>query len=90
MVIAFTPHAWEDLNYWISYDRTKVDKINELLRSIIQHPFKGLGSPEPLKHELQGYWSRRIDSEHRLVYRVSGTPDKDQTILVIQCRFHYH
>lgn len=88
MVIAFTPHAWEDFNYWIDHDQSRVDKINDLLRSITQNPFKGLGSPEPLRHELKGYWSRRIDAEHRLVYRVSGSPGKNQTILIIQCRFH--
>jgi len=90
MNIEFTAHAWEDFNYWIAHDKLKVEKINELIRSIRQTPFKGLGSPEPLRHELQGFWSRRIDNEHRLVYRVIGTKAQDQKVQIIQCRFHYH
>jgi len=89
MNVEFTAHAWEDFNYWLQFDTTKVDKINELIRSIRQNPFKGIGSPEPLRHELQGFWSRRIDYEHRLVYRVVGIKGKDYKIQIIQCRFHY-
>ncbi len=89
MNIEFTPHAWEDFNYWIAHDKTKVEKINELIRSIRQNPFKGIGSPEPLRHELQGFWSRKIDYEHRLVYRVVGMKEQDHKIQIIQCRFHY-
>ncbi len=89
MNIEFTPAAWEDLNYWIQFDKTKVEKINELIRSIKQNPFKGIGSPEPLRHELKGFWSRRIDYEHRLVYRVIGAQEKDHKIQIIQCRYHY-
>ncbi len=89
MNIEFTTAAWEELNYWIKFDKAKVEKINELIRSIRQNPFKGIGSPEPLRHELQGFWSRRIDYEHRLVYRVVGIPGKEYKIQIIQCRFHY-
>jgi toxin YoeB len=89
MKIVFTPHAWEDFNYWIKFDPSKVTKINELNRSIRQSPFKGLGSPEPLRHELKGWWSRRIDGEHRLVYRVIGNTQQEQKIEIIQCRYHY-
>ena len=89
MNVEFTPAAWEDFNFWIEFDKAKVEKINELIRSIRQNPFRGIGSPEPLRHELQGFWSRRIDYEHRLVYRVIGTVGKDHKIQIIQCRFHY-
>jgi toxin YoeB len=89
MNIEFTTDAWEDFNYWLAYDKIKVEKINELIRAIRQNPFKGLGSPEPLRHELQGFWSRRIDAEHRLVYRVVGIKGQDQKIQIIQCRYHY-
>ncbi|MFZ1675919.1 MAG: Txe/YoeB family addiction module toxin [Saprospiraceae bacterium] len=89
MNIEFTPDAWDDFNFWIGYDKAKVEKINELIRSIKQNPFKGLGSPEPLRHELKGFWSRRIDSENRLVYRVVGIKD-EQKIQIVQCRYHYN
>jgi len=89
MNIEFTPHAWEEFNYWLKFDPTKVIKINELIRSIRQNPFKGLGSPEPLRHELKGWWSRRIDGEHRLVYRIIQTQSNEQKIEIIQCRYHY-
>ena len=89
MNVQFTAHAWEDYNYWLQFDTTKVDKINELIRSIRQNPFKGIGSPEPLRHDLQGFWSRRISGEHRLVYKVEGKKGEDQKCSVIQCRFHY-
>ena len=65
------------------------DKIKELIKSIKQNPFRGIGKPEPLKHGLKGYWSRRITGEHRLVYRVSGKKGVDQKCTIIQCRFHY-
>ena len=89
MNIEFTPKGWEDFNYWVQYDATKVEKINDLIRSIKQNPFKGLGNPEPLRHQLKGFWSRRIDSEHRLVYRVIGIKE-EQKIQIVQCRYHYN
>jgi toxin YoeB len=89
MIIEFTSHAWEDLEYWIDSDPSTVSKIKELLNSIRQSPFGGIGKPEPLRHQLKGFWSRRITGEHRLVYKVSGTKGKDQKCSVIQCRFHY-
>jgi toxin YoeB len=89
MDIKFTNNAWEDFEYWIETDTSIVVKIKELLVSIRQTPFKGLGKPEPLKHGLKGYWSRRITQEHRLVYKVSGKKGVDQTCFIIQCRFHY-
>ena len=89
MNLEFTDSGWEDFNYWIQYDPDIVEKINELLRSIKQNPFKGLGKPEPLKQNLRGYWSRRITDEHRLVYKVYGQKGEDQRCCIIQCRFHY-
>lgn len=89
MDIVFTPHGWEDFEYWMENDLDAVEKIRELLKSIKQSPFKGPGKPEPLKHALQGFWSRRITGEHRLVYQVSGTKGQDQKCTIIQCRFHY-
>jgi toxin YoeB len=76
--------SWEDSLYWQRHDKKILKKINELLKDINRDPFKGTGSPEPLKHDLSGYWSRRITLEHRLVYRV-----ENGLIKVIQCRYHY-
>jgi toxin YoeB len=89
MTINFTTHGWEDFSYWIETDNDTAIKIKELIKSIKQNPFKGIGKPEPLKHGLKGYWSRRITGEHRLVYKVSGKRDVDQKCTIIQCRFHY-
>jgi toxin YoeB len=89
MDISFTPNAWEDLEYWISSDPDTLTKIKDLINSIRQDPFRGLGKPEPLKYDLKGYWSRRITGEHRIVYKVNGTKGVDQKCQIIQCRFHY-
>ena len=89
MIIEFTQHAWEDLSYWIENDPGTVKKIKEILKSITQTPFQGIGKPEPLKHSLKGFWSRRITSEHRIVYRISGKKGVDQKVSIVQCRFHY-
>lgn len=89
MLIEFTKNAWEDFEYWIEIDKEIIVKIKELIKSIKENPFKGLGKPEPLKHGLKGYWSRRITHEHRLVYKVSGKKGVDQKCSIIQCRFHY-
>ena len=89
MDIVFTPNAWEELGYWITMDLDAVKRIKELIKSIQQDPFKGLGKPEPLKYDLKGYWSRRITDEHRLVYKVSVSKGVDQKCIIIQCRFHY-
>lgn len=84
MTIQFTRSAMKDLEYWQKHSPDKVHKIKSLLANIIETPFTGLGKPEPLLLDLSGYWSRRIDKEHRLVYQVS-----DSGILVISCRYHY-
>lgn len=89
MRIEFTGHAWEDFEYWLETDPAVVEKIKDLLKEIRKTPLQGLGKPEPLKFQLQGYWSRRITAEHRLVYRVDGKKGSDQRCFVIQCRFHY-
>jgi len=89
MDVSFTTNAWEDLEYWIDNDPDTVTRIKNLIKSIRQDPFRGLGKPEPLRYDLKGYWSRRITSEHRIVYKVSGTKGVDQICLIIQCRFHY-
>jgi toxin YoeB len=89
MDISFTPNGWEDLEYWIDNDPDTVTRIKVLIKSIRQDPFRGLGKPEPLRYDLKGYWSRRITSEHRIVYKVSGNKGVDQKCVILQCRFHY-
>ncbi len=84
MKIIFTKNSWEDYILWQSEDKKMLRKINELIKDIQRTPFEGKGKPEPLKYDLAGFWSRRIDREHRLVYQVSKNE-----ILVYSCRFHY-
>ena len=82
--ITFSENAWDDYLYWQKVDKKIVKKINKLIKEIQRTPFEGLGRPEKLRYDLAGYWSRRIDQEHRLVYQI----DNNQ-ILVYSCRFHY-
>ena len=89
MNIEFTKHGWEDFEYWVDTDVEIVKKIKDLVKSINETPFKGLGKPEPLKYGLKGFWSRIITQEHRLVYKVTGKKRADQKCSIIQCRFHY-
>ena len=84
MNITFSKNAWEDYTSWLTEDKKMLKKINDLIKDIQRTPFEGRGKPEPLKYELSGYWSRRIDREHRLVYQVSGSE-----ILVYSCKYHY-
>jgi toxin YoeB len=84
MIISWAEKAWEDYLYWQSIDRKTLKRINTLLQEISRQPFEGIGDPEPLKHQWSGYWSRRIDREHRLVYKVAA-----ENIIVVQCRYHY-
>lgn len=88
MQIASTDNAWDDYLYWQKNDPDTLQKINDLIKEIKREPFKGIGKPEPLKGNLAGYWSRRISGEHRIVYRISGTRP-NQTLTIIQARFHY-
>ncbi|MBK9161842.1 MAG: Txe/YoeB family addiction module toxin [Nitrosomonadales bacterium] len=76
--------AWEDYLWWHKTNGKILQRINRLIESIQETPFNGLGKPEPLKHELSGYWSRRITNEHRLVYKIA-----DEVIVIVQCRYHY-
>ncbi len=89
MNIEFTAHGWDDFTFWLENDPDLALKIKQLLKAIRRDPFKGEGKPEPLKHGLKGFWSRRINGEHRLVYKVLGRKGVDQKCIVIQCRFHY-
>jgi toxin YoeB len=82
--LEFDPNAFEDLAWWIGNDRKTALRIVELIRDVGRDPFRGIGKPEPLKHELKGLWSRRIDQQHRLVYEVH--PEK---IRILACRYHY-
>ncbi len=84
MNLLFTEEAWDDYLYWQITDKQILRKINQLIKEIKRIPFTGTGKPEPLKHSLQGCWSRRINNEHRLVYEVETL-----AIKIIACRFHY-
>ena len=80
----FVEESWEDYLYWQSVDKKILTRINDLLKDISRHSFSGIGKPEPLKFKYKGFWSRRINDEHRLIYQVS-----EGEILVAKCRFHY-
>ena len=82
--LEFDSSGFEDLAWWVEKDRKKALKIIKLIKEIQKNPFDGLGKPEPLKHDLSGCWSRRIDREHRLVYLVS-----EEKIRILACRYHY-
>jgi len=82
--LSFRDRGFEDYLYWQTQDRKTLKRINMLIRDIDRNGHDGIGKPEPLKHNYQGWWSRRIDDEHRLVYRI-----KDEEILIASCRFHY-
>jgi toxin YoeB len=88
MKIAWASEAWADYVHWQQNDSRIHQRINELISNIDHTPFKGIGKPEPLKHDLAGWWSRRITGEHRLVYRVTGK-GKDRRLEVLSCRYHY-
>jgi toxin YoeB len=84
MKLVFSDVAWEDYLYWQQQDRKMVERINKLIKETQREPFVGIGKPEPLKHALAGYWSRRITDEHRMVYRMDG-----DAMLLAQLRYHY-
>jgi len=82
--LIFSEHAWEDYLYWQRTDRKLLQRLNTLIREIQRAPFEGIGKPEPLKHGLSGYWSRRINDEHRMVYKVEAG-----SLFLAQLRYHY-
>jgi len=84
MTLTFIEESWEDYLYWQKQDKRILKRINLLIKDISRNPFDGIGKPEPLKHQYQGLWSRRIDAEHRLVYKVEG-----DSVIVVKCRYHY-
>ncbi|WP_191060644.1 Txe/YoeB family addiction module toxin [Geminicoccus harenae] len=88
MKLVWAAHAWEDYLYWQSTDRKILKRLNRLIEDTMRNPFGGIGDPEPLKNEWQGFWSKRIDGEHRLVYRMTGK-GPTQALEIAQCRFHY-
>jgi toxin YoeB len=88
MRIVWTRNAWDDYLYWQRTDQKVLRAINDLIKDVERDPFRGIGKPEPLKHALQGFWSRRITHGDRLVYRVTGK-GAGQQIEIIQCRYHY-
>lgn len=84
MEIVWQKNAWEDYLYWQKNDKQKLKKINELIKDCQRNKFEGIGKPEPLKENLAGLWSRRIDNEHRFVYKI-----EENRLYIIQCRYHY-
>ncbi len=83
-LLVWTRVAWEDYRYWQGQDRKKLKRINKLISDTMRHPFEGIGRPEPLKENLAGFWSRRIDDTNRLVYVVD-----ENRLTIISCRYHY-
>ena len=88
MKIVFSDEGWEDYQHWVGNDPKTLARLNLLIEECRRNPFKGTGKPEPLRESLKGWWSRRINGEDRLVYRVEGKGD-DQRLEIIQCRQHY-
>lgn len=84
MQLIFSDAAWEDYLFWQAQDRKMVARINKLIQDAQRHPFEGIGKPEPLRHGLAGYWSRRITDEHRMVYKPTR-----EALLIAQLRYHY-
>ena len=84
MIISWAEKGWKDYLYWQVNNKKTLHRINLLIKEIKRCPFSGIGDPEPLRHKWSGYWSRRIDREHRLVYKYN-----EETIIIVQCRYHY-
>lgn len=84
MKLVFVDESWGDYLYWQKTDKKMLSRINSLIKDIARNPFDGIGKPEHLKYKYSGFWSRRIDAEHRLIYQV-----KEDEILIAKCRFHY-
>ena len=88
MILIFSTRGWSEYLEYQKDDQRLLERLNGLITECMRHPFKGTGKPEPLKDNMRSWWSRRIDREHRLVYRVSGSEDA-QALEIAQCRFHY-
>ena len=84
MILVFVEESWEDYLYWQATDKQLLARINQLIKDISRDPFKGIGIPELLRYKYKGFWSRRIDNEHRLIYKIEGNQ-----LLIAKCRFHY-
>lgn len=84
MKLCFVDESWEDYLYWQKTDKKILGRINKLIKEITRTPYDGIGKPEPLKHKYRGFWSRRIDGEHRLIYKIT-----ENEIWIVKCRFHY-
>jgi toxin YoeB len=84
MKLIFVEESWEDYLYWQQADKIMLKRINELLKDISRNPYSGIGKPEALKYKYKGFWSRRINDQHRLIYQI-----KEDEILIAKCRFHY-
>jgi len=84
MKLIFSENAWEDYLYWQKTDKKILKRINKLIKDVQGNKYEGIGKPEPLKHNLSGFWSRRINNEHRLVYKI-----ENNTILIAQIKYHY-
>lgn len=84
MKLVFAENAWDDYLYWQKADKKTLKRINTLIKDIAREPFEGIGKPEPLKHALSGYWSRRINDEHRIVYKI-----EEDSLFIAQLRYHY-
>jgi toxin YoeB len=82
--LSFLPEAWEDYIYWQSRERKNLDRLNRLLQDICRNAYEGIGKPEPLSGNMSGWWSRRIDDAHRIIYRIEG-----DSVIIAQCRSHY-
>ena len=84
MILSWADHAWDDYLYWQKTDKKILKRINSLIKDMKRTPFEGLGYPESLKHSWSGYWSRRINREHRIIYKVTN-----EALIIVQCRYHY-
>ena len=84
MKYVFVDESWEDYLYWQKTDKAILKRINELIKDISRNPFSGIGKPEPLKYKYSGYWSRRINQEHRIIYQV-----RDEEVIILKCRYQY-
>jgi toxin YoeB len=86
--LSFHLRAWEDYRFWQANDAKMLARVDSLINDALRSPYRGIGKPEMLRENLAGWWSRRIDREHRLIYRIAGKGD-DQVLEIMQCRFHY-